>query len=98
MSEKATVVGVQMDIDWKDKAANHARVRRLLADEPPPPGALVVLPEMFATGFCMDVADISETDAPCTEPFLRELAREYGVTVIAGVVSSCESNKGSNDA
>lgn len=102
MSEQAAslpvVLAVQMDIAWKDKSANHLRVRDLLVAENPPKGSLVVLPEMFATGFCMDVNDISETGSPSTETFLRELAAEFGVIVVAGVVTTGADGRGRNEA
>ncbi|MFN0068858.1 MAG: nitrilase-related carbon-nitrogen hydrolase [Limisphaerales bacterium] len=79
-----TVVLVQHDIAWESPAENFARVERLLAATPPPPGALVVLPEMFATGFSMNAAAIAEPEAGPTERFLTDLARRHGVTVLAG--------------
>jgi omega-amidase len=97
-AHRPVVLALQMDIAWKDKAANHRRVRELLAANRPPEGALVVLPEMFATGFCMDVVDISETDDPQTEGFLGELAREYGVFIVAGVVTTGSDGRGRNEA
>ncbi|NJL73374.1 MAG: hypothetical protein HC888_18500 [Candidatus Competibacteraceae bacterium] len=54
------IAAVQLDIQWEDKAANYKRVRRLLDDAPPAPGSLIVLPEMFATGFSMNVRAIAE--------------------------------------
>ena len=53
------VIGVQLDIVWEDPAANHAKVRSLLAAAPPRAGALVVLPEMFASGFSMNAAGVA---------------------------------------
>ena len=50
------VAAVQLDIAWEDKPANFSRVRALLADTPPAPGSLIVLPEMFACGFSMNLA------------------------------------------
>ena len=50
------VCAIQLDIVWEDKPANFARVRSLLASNPPPPGSLVALPEMFATGFSMNLS------------------------------------------
>ena len=50
-------------------------------------GALVILPEMFATGFSMDVEKTGGREAAETEGFLRELASRYDCTVAAGVVS-----------
>ncbi len=53
---KITVI--QHDIAWLDKAANLERVGRVIA------GCgttdLIVLPEMFSTGFCMDAAAVAE--------------------------------------
>jgi predicted amidohydrolase len=49
-------IGVQLDIVWEDKAATFERVRRLLEEQGPAAGALLVLPVMFSTGFSMNVA------------------------------------------
>ena len=54
------IVAVQADIAWEDKPANFARISKQLAGATIAPGALVVLPEMFATGFSMNVAGIAE--------------------------------------
>ena len=49
------IAAVQLDIVWEDKPANFSRVRSLLAEARPAPGSLIVLPEMFATGFSMNL-------------------------------------------
>ena len=49
-----------------------------------PAGSLIVLPEMFATGFSMNADSIAEVDGGETESFLRELAVGAGATVVAG--------------
>lgn len=76
------VCGVQLDIVWEDPAANHARVRQLL--EGVPAGGLIVLPEMFATGFSMNIERTE--DAGATTGFLAGLARERQAHVLAGLV------------
>jgi predicted amidohydrolase len=68
------VAGVQLDIAWEDKVANHAKVRGLVAAAKLPKGSLVLLPEMFATGFSMNVAGIAEDAGGMTEAFLASLA------------------------
>lgn len=78
------IYGVQLDIQWEDKAANYARVRALLENAAPETGSLVVLPEMFATGFSMNVANVVENSAE-TEQFLQGLAHEFSVSVLGGV-------------
>ena len=92
------VVAVQLDIAWEDKPASFARVRRLLEANRPRPGALVVLPEMFSTGFSMNVAGIHEgTDRPA-EAFLKDLAREFNVCALGGVVNVGPDGRGLNQA
>jgi omega-amidase len=78
------VVGVQFDISWEDKEANFKKVRRLVSQLSLEKDSLIVLPEMFATGFSMNTAAIAESYRGKTEQFLSELARECGVYFIGG--------------
>ena len=57
------VIGLQIDSVWENKAANHDKVLALLDKAKPQAGALVVLPEMFATGFSMNVTAIHDESA-----------------------------------
>jgi len=88
----------QFDIVWEDKAANVALARELLAAAGVPSGALVVLPEMFATGFSMDVAGICEDAAGPAHAFLAETARRYEAYVLGGVVTRGPDGRGRNEA
>ena len=54
------VIALQYDIAWENKAANFAKVHKLLTEALPARDSLVVLPEMFATGFSMNVDAIAE--------------------------------------
>jgi len=92
------VVAVQMNIAWEDKAANCAKVRALLESAEVARGSLVVLPEMFATGFSMNVALTTEGRERATEKYLAALAREFDITFVAGVVSDAPAGKGFNEA
>src|SRR5262245_5867812 len=71
---------VQFEILWEDKRANHEHVASLLRSAPVFPGDLVVLPEMFDTGFSFNIARTHDGDGG-TLNFLRELARGHGATV-----------------
>lgn len=78
---------VQLDSVWEDRAANHQRVRDLLAahEQREPnqriaPGDLVVLPEMFDTGFSFNLEVTADTDG-ATLAFLRAFAKERQVTL-----------------
>jgi omega-amidase len=68
-------------------------VETLLRANPPAAGSLVVFPEMFATGFSMNVPGIRESAERETEQFLARLARERSVYLTAGLVTA-ESPKG----
>ena len=50
----------QLDIVWENKAGNFKRVLALLSKRRLVPGSLVILPEMFATGFSMNAGEIAE--------------------------------------
>lgn len=91
------LTALQLDIHWEDKPANHARVRQLLAGTPPAPGSLIVLPEMFSTGFSMNLAATRQRDSE-DERFLAELAREHSSCVLGGLVSPTEGPQGRNEA
>ncbi len=92
------VTGVQLDTVWEDKEANHAKLAALLAADPPERGTLVVLPEMWATGFSMNVAEITETSAVETEAFLATQAAEYQIGLLGGVVTTGADGAGRNEA
>ncbi len=65
---------VQMEACWEDKPAAYAKVLSLLAASPPAPGSLLVLPEMFATGFSTRLETTLEPVEGPTTTFLGELA------------------------
>lgn len=88
----------QLDIAWENKAKNFKKVRAQLAAERPESGSLVVLPEMFSTGFSMNVEGICEERAPGAEEFVWEVAKEFGVVVVGGIVRRGEDGKGLNEA
>lgn len=76
----------QFDIAWEDKLANYRRVEALVAAASLEPGTLLLLPEMFATGFTMRAEAVAEpTDGPAAR-FLADLARRHEIFVEAGVV------------
>jgi predicted amidohydrolase len=92
------VIGLQFDIAWENKAANFATVRRWLAQAAPEKGSLVVLPEMFATGFSMDTAKIAEAYGGETEQFLAQTARELGLYLLAGAAMRGRDGRARNKA
>jgi predicted amidohydrolase len=92
------IYGLQTDISWEDKSANFDKVRRLLDAAQPERGSLVVLPEMFATGFSMKVERIAEEREGETAAFLSRTAKECGVYLLGGFATAGPEGKGLNEA
>ena len=92
------ILGFQYDITWQDKSANYARVRSLVEAAAPEPGSFLVLPEMFATGFSMEIDIVAEGEDGATFDFLASLARQRGSYIAAGLVNRADNGLGSNDA
>mgnify|MGYP000219229062 CR=1 FL=1 len=90
---------VQLNITWKNKAVNIKQVELMLRDATIPSSGLIVLPEMFSTGFTMDVASVSEqNDSGETLDFLKEQANRHQSYIIAGVVTTDINGLGNNEA
>lgn len=91
------VVLCQTDIVWEDKSANHAHARKLLHETDIPEQSLILLPEMFSTGFSMNVEKVAEGDSRETEYFLAHLAKQYNSFVCGGVVNQNPEGWGTNE-
>ena len=89
---------LQIDIAWEDKDANFALAAQAIEQADPRPGDLVVLPEMFATGFSMNVAQIAEGPDGPTHAFLAETARGRAVFLVAGFAAAAADGRGRNVA
>ena len=92
------VVALQFDIAWEDKRANFDTVRNLLLQAAPATGSLVALPEMFATGFSMNVTKVADSYGGEVEKFLGELARQFKVWLVAGAAMKARDGRARNKA
>lgn len=86
------VAGLQMDIVWEDPPSNYQHVREMVDEliqgsETPPD--LLVLPEMFATGFSMNAASVSGF-ASETRAFLSDLAANLSISVLGGYAEKAD--------
>lgn len=86
---------VQMNIVWEDRAANHRRADDLIASASTAAGDLIVLPEMFDTGFSFRIERTADTDGSSAK-FLANLAREHRATVLAGITAIGPDSRGRN--
>lgn len=88
----------QVDTVWHDKEASYARAEQLLEAASLQQGALVLLPEMFSTGFDLNVAALVESERAETEGFISSLAQRLRVYMMGGVVNWGSGGKGRNEA
>lgn len=88
----------QMDLAWENPAVNWERVRTLLKAAALPPGSLFVLPEMFPTGFSMNVSVAAEKPPFPTEAFLCAVAAEHRLFIIGGFAVFDEAGQPRNQA
>jgi len=88
---------LQYDIAWERKEANHRKVEALLSAADVRPGDLIVLPEMFDTGFSLNV-DITADSDGLSRRFLQTLARKLTATIYAGITAVGDDERGRNRA
>jgi predicted amidohydrolase len=91
------LIACQYDIQWENREANFDTIRRLLAYIDIQPGALIVLPEMFSSGFSMNVDRIAEENPSLAEAFLSEIALKYESWTLGGLVYRLNDGLGSNE-
>lgn len=75
---------VQTELAWEAPADNRRHIEDLLAGHHEP-GDLVVLPEMFTTGFSMQALANAEEPGGDTQQWLQALARERNCAVTGSI-------------
>ena len=80
---KLNVAICQVDMEWEETEHNLSRIEKVVAETA---ADVVVLPEMFATGFKLRPSVVAETmDGPVVTA-MRRWAREYDKAVVGSVV------------
>jgi predicted amidohydrolase len=79
------VAAIQHDIVWEHGDETRARVRPLISAGAAEGARLIVLTEMFATGFSMQPERIAEDEGGPNEQFLLEQAAAHDAHVIASI-------------
>jgi len=80
------VTAIQSDLAWHDAPANRQRFEKLLQ---PLAGLtdLIVLPEMFTTGFTMAAEQVAESANGPTVDWLRKMAASANATITGSIVT-----------
>ncbi len=71
---------LQTDIIWENKDKNFGNIEALISSVPADT-EIIILPEMFNTGFSMNPADLSEAPFSVTLEWMRSVAKDkcFGV-------------------
>lgn len=80
-----TITFLQAELHWHDPAANRAHLAGRLGSLAAPTD-LIVLPEMFSTGFSMEAPALAEPMDGPTVDWLRTLAAHYDAVVTGSVI------------
>ncbi len=95
------IASIQLNITWENSQEN-LKMAALYTLEAKESGCdVIVFPEMFNSGFSMNIAITAEKSGDKTYQFLSHLAKEHEIYVIAGIteMSALEnSNKAENVA
>lgn len=92
------VICAQFDSVWQDAAANIEQLQTLMQQCMLTQPDVVVLPELFHSGFSMDIANIVQSRSGPLYQQLSQLAQQYCVYLIAGVALDAEHKKALNSA
>jgi predicted amidohydrolase len=79
------VAGIQHDVVWEDRQATLARLEPQLSAAAGTGARLLVLTEMFPTGFSMEPERVAEPEGGPTTEFLRTQAAELNVWLTGSV-------------
>src|SRR6266496_3246974 len=80
-----TVTGIQPNLHWEDKAANLKMFEEKIHSIKQPT-EIVVLPEMFSTGFSMKPENLAETMDGETVSWMKRIAAEKKIILTGSVI------------
>ncbi len=89
--ESLNITALQLDLAWHDAEANRNRIAAYLQAKQPQ-SDLIILPEMFATGFTMEPAGLAERSDGPTVQWMLQIAAQYQAH-ITGSLSISEEGK-----
>jgi len=84
-----TITGIQTNLYWEDKAANLKMFEEKILSIKEPT-EIVVLPEMFSTGFSMNPELLAETMEGETVKWMKKIATEKKIILTGSVIIEAE--------
>ncbi|MBE9539723.1 MAG: amidohydrolase [Proteobacteria bacterium] len=82
--EDLAVTLIQCELAWENPQDNRRQIESIIASLNTPTD-LIVLPEMFTTGFSMNAVNNAEPPGGATEQWLKQLAQTYNCAVTGSI-------------
>ncbi len=82
--ESLKITLLQPDIIWENPSANFEKYFHML--EPVVSTDLIILPEMFSTGFSMNAEKLSETMEGSSVQWMKKLAKDKNASVVGSLI------------
>jgi omega-amidase len=86
------VTTIQYDIAWENINANKQKIEELLASQLKTETDIIVLPEMFTTGFSMVPHNLAETVDGPTMQWLNNKSKQYNAVICGSLILKNNNN------
>ena len=90
-SDILTIAWIQTDLEWENPVVNRERIGQKIA-EIPKTVDLIVLPELFSSGFTMHPKAVAETMHGDTISWLQQLAKANNCAITGSLVIEEKGN------
>lgn len=80
---------LQLDLVWESPQANFQKIEELLSASPPQVD-LLILPEMFPTGFSMNPKPFAENEEGPTVQWMQATAQKWDLWVLGSMIAQVE--------
>jgi predicted amidohydrolase len=80
-----TITTIQSNLLWEEKSANLDMLERKISDNNEKT-EIVILPEMFSTGFSMQPERLAETMEGETMQWMKRVSRENGIIITGSII------------
>src|SRR5881227_1249522 len=85
MNASLTIAGIQSNLHWEDKKANLQMFEEKILSISQPT-EIVVLPEMFSTGFSMQPKKLAETMEGETVQWMKQIAAKKKIILTGSII------------
>jgi omega-amidase len=82
---------LELDLFWEDPKKNRDQIEDRL--EGFPGSDILILPEMFTTGFSMNVEDLAEIEGEPSLNWMKKISKQYGTSLCGSIMVRSDEDK-----